>query len=269
MKYDINNFNTDFQQFRPQLKSFILRMTASVEDTEDLIQDTFIKANTNLHTFKSESSLKTWVFAIATNLTKNFLRSKKLWTDNVTDLGKEAAMSSPDFMNKIMEVKQTSPHAAFEFTEHINFCFTCIGKTLPIEQQIALLLKEIYDFKVVEVAEILEVTEGVVKHLLFNSRQTMIKIFDKRCALINKEGICNQCSELNGIFNPEHETQKELMKIEMVKRANNASTEELLDLRTQIVKSIDPYNSIGADLQLFHLKHTQKVMEDHQNKKKE
>ena len=93
----------------------------------------------------------------------------------------------------------------------------------------------------------------------------MIKIFDKRCALINKQGICNQCTELNGIFNPEHETQKELMKIEMVKRANNATAEELLDLRTQIVKSIDPYNAAGADLQLHHLKHTKKVMEDYQN----
>ena len=152
-------------------------------------QDTFIKAHKNIDTFKNQSSIKTWVFAIATNLTKNFLRSKKLWTDNVTDLGKEAAMSSPDFMEKIMEVRQSSPHTAFEFSEHINFCFTCIGKTLPIEQQVALLLKEIYDFKVIEIVEILEVTEGVVKHLLFNSRQTMIKIFDKRCALINKEGI--------------------------------------------------------------------------------
>ena len=267
MTYNINNFTTDFEQFRPHLKSFILRITASVEDTEDLLQDTFIKAHKNINTFKNQSSIKTWVFAIATNLTKNFLRSKKLWTDNVTDLGKEAAMSSPDFMEKIMEVRQSSPYTAFEFTEHINFCFTCIGKTLPIEQQVALLLKEIYDFKVIEVAEILQVTEGVVKHLLFNSRQTMIKIFDKRCALINKEGICNQCTELNGIFNPEHETQKELMKIEMVKRANDTTTEELFDLRTQIVKSIDPFNSTGADLQLYHLKHTKKVMENFQDEK--
>ena len=266
MKYDINNFTTDFEQFRPHLKSFILRMTASVEDTEDLLQDTFIKAHKNIDTFKNQSSIKTWVFAIATNLTKNFLRSKKLWTDNVTDLGKEAAMSSPDFMEKITEVRQSSPHTAFEFTEHINFCFTCLGKTLPIEQQVALLLKEVYEFKVAEIAEILEVTEGVMKHLLFNGRQTMIKIFDKRCALINKEGICNQCTELNGIFNPQHETQKELMKIEMVKRANNSTTEELLDLRTQIVKSIDPYNSTGSDLQLYHLKPTKKVMEDFQEK---
>lgn len=262
MTYDINNFTYDFEDFRPHLKSFILRMTASVEDTDDLTQDTFIKANQNLGTFKNESTLKTWVFAIATNLTKNFLRSKKRWTDNVTDVGKAAAIGSPDFMQKIMTVHQTSSQGIFELNEHINFCFTCIGKTLPIEQQITLLLKEIYDFKVVEVAEILQVTEGVVKHLLFNGRQTMIKIFEKRCSLISKEGICHQCSELNGIFNPQHETQKELMKIEMVKQATKSNTEELLDLRIKIAKSIDPYNTSGAELQFFHLKHTKTAIEN-------
>ena len=267
MTYDIKNFTNDFEQFRPHLKSFILRMTASVEDTEDLVQDTFIKADNNLHTFKNESSLKTWVFAIATNLTKNFLRSKKLWTENVTDIGKDAAIASPDFMQKIMAVHQTSTEGVFELHEHINFCFTCIGKTLPIEQQVALLLKEIYDFKVVEVAEILQVTEGVVKHLLFNSRQTMIKIFDKRCSLISKEGICHQCSELNGMFNSKHETQKKLMTIELVKQANSSTAEELLDLRTKIAKSIDPYNTSGAELQFFHLKHTKSAMENFQNEK--
>ena len=146
MTYDTNNLTYDFEDFRPHLRSFILRMTASVQDTEDLIQDTYIKANQNLNAFKNESSLKTWVFAIATNLTKNFLRSKKLWAENVTDIGKDAAIASPDFMQKIMAVNQTSLQGAFELHEHINFCFTCIGKTLPIEQQVALLLKEIYDF---------------------------------------------------------------------------------------------------------------------------
>ena len=55
----------EFERLRPQLKSFILRMTASVEDTEDLLQDTFIKASQNILSFKGDSSLKTWIFAIA------------------------------------------------------------------------------------------------------------------------------------------------------------------------------------------------------------
>ena len=195
------------------------------------------------------------------------MRSKKLWPDNVTDICKDAALKSPTFISEFMKVNQTSSQGVFEITEHINYCFTCIGKTLPIEQQIAVLLKEIYDFKISEITEILQLTEGVVKHLLFSGRQTMIKIFDKRCALINKEGICHQCSELNGIFNPKHEVQKEIMKIEMVKKASNANAEELLDLRTKIVQSIDPYNTAGAELQFFHIKHTKSVIENFEEEK--
>lgn len=254
-------FTIAFEEFRPQLKSYLLRMTASPDDAKDLVQDTFIQAEKNLPTFEGRSTLKTWVFTIATNLARNFMRSRKRWPENVTDIGKEAALVSPTFMKDIMEVHQTSPHGAFEIREHINFCFSCIGKTLPIEQQVALLLKEIHDFKVAEVAEILGVTEGVAKHLLFNARQTMIRIFDKRCSLINKEGICHQCSELNGVFNSKHETQKELMKLELVSRAASAGKDELMDLRTEIVKSIDPFDTAGSDLQFFHLRHTSGVMD--------
>ena len=39
-----------------------------------------------------------------------------------------------------------------------------------------------------------------------------IEIFDQRCSLINKQGICHQCTELNGIFNPKQKAQEELIK---------------------------------------------------------
>lgn len=152
----------EFETCKPQLKSFILRLTASVEDTNDLLQDTFIKATENLYTFQNKSSLKTWLFTIAGNLAKNFLRSKKCWTDNVSDLAKDATLASQGVFEGFIEIHSTSPHAAFEIREHINFCFTCIGKTLPVDQQIAILLKEVYEFKVDEIAEILQCTSGVV-----------------------------------------------------------------------------------------------------------
>jgi RNA polymerase sigma-70 factor, ECF subfamily len=251
----------EFEKIKPQLKSFLLRMTASVEDTEDLVQETFIKSFQNIQTFKGNSSLKTWIFAIASNLCKNFLRSKKLWPENATDISKEAALKSPELLGKMMEIRTTSPQGDFEIREHIAFCFSCIGKSLPIEQQVALLLKEIYEFKVQEIAEILELTTGVVKHLLHSSRQKMTEIFDNRCSLVSKLGFCHQCSELNGLFNPKQELQKELMKIEMVKDQDSKSKEALFDLRMEIVRGIDPYNSGASELQLFHLKHSKQTMD--------
>ena len=250
----------EFEKVRSQLKSFILRMTASVEDTEDIIQDTFLKSFQNIHTFKGKASLKTWIFTIASNTCKNFLRSKKLWPENVTDISKEEALKSPDLISKMMEINTASENGAYEIREHIAFCFSCIGKSLPIEQQVALLLKEIYEFKVSEIAEILDLTEGVVKHLLFSSRQKMTDIFEKRCSLVSKLGFCHQCSELNGLFNPKQEIQKELMKIEMT-NSELKTNEELFDLRMQIVQGIDPYNSGASELQLFHLKHSKQTMD--------
>ena len=84
----------EFEKYRPHLKSFILRMTANIEDTKDIVQETYIKAFKKLQTFRSDSSLKTWIFSIATNICKDFLRSKKLWPDNVTDIaGKSIRLS--------------------------------------------------------------------------------------------------------------------------------------------------------------------------------
>ena len=256
----------EFEKVRPQLKSFVLSLTASVEDTEDLIQETFIKSFQNIQTFKGNSSLKTWIFAIASNLCKNILRSKKLWPENVTDISKEEALKSPDLIGKMMEINSTSLHGEFEIREHIAFCFSCIGKSLPIEQQVALLLKEIYEFKISEIAAILELTEGVVKNLLFSSRQKMTDIFDNRCSLVSKLGFCHQCSELNGLFNPKQELQNELIRIEMTKEAESKSKEELFDLRMEIVKGIDPYNSRVSELQMFHLKHSKQTMDKYLEK---
>lgn len=73
------NLDTEFEIFRSQLQSFLLRMTASRQDTEDILQDTYLKARTKIDSFEHKSSLKTWVFAIGANLAKDHLRAQKRW----------------------------------------------------------------------------------------------------------------------------------------------------------------------------------------------
>jgi RNA polymerase sigma-70 factor, ECF subfamily len=251
----------EFEGARPQLKSYIFRITASVEDTEDIVQDTYIKAAEKLDTFRGEASVKTWIFAIASNLAKDNLRAKKRWVENVTDICKALALQNPQFFSEAMDISASSPQGQFEIKEHITFCFTCIAKSLPLEQQICLLLKEVYGFKVAEITQILEHTEAMIKYYLHTGRSKMIQIFEGRCTLINKEGVCHQCSELNGIFNPRQNTQEEIMKIEMARVAAQGDKEHLFDLRMQIVKATDPFQSTGAALQLHHLAHNRKIME--------
>ena len=257
-----NELNQQFGDFRGQLRSFLLRMTAHVEDTEDLLQDTWLRASDRLSSFKGESSLKTWVFSIASNMARDHLRKKHRWPENVTDICKEAALSNPQFFGEAMHIRTSSPQGNFEIAEHIAFCFTCIGKSLPLEQHLCLLLKEVYDFKVKEIATIMEQNEAMVKYYLHTARSKMIELFDGRCALINKEGTCHQCSELNGIFNPRQKFQEEKMKIKMAREAEKADKEKLFDLRMEVVRGIDPFDSGAAELQLHHLTHNRKVMEN-------
>ena len=251
----------EFETFRGELKSFILRMTASVQDAEDIVQDTYIKAFSKISTFRGESSLKTWIFSIASNLARDLLKSKKRWPETVTDICREEALSNRQFFQEAMRIRETSPQGKFEIKEHIAFCFTCVSKSLPLEQHLALLLKEVYGFKVTEIAQIMDQTEAMVKYYLHVSRSRMIEIFDHRCSLINKEGICYQCTELNGIFNPKQKAQEELIKIEMAREAENKSKEELFDLRMKILQELDPFESGAAELQLHHLEHNRQVME--------
>ena len=69
-----------------------------------------------------------------------------------------------------------------------------------------------FEFKVQEVAEIMDKSHGQVKHLLVDSRKEMTDIFDGRCALVNQNGTCHQCSELQGLFNPKADFQRESLK---------------------------------------------------------
>jgi RNA polymerase sigma-70 factor, ECF subfamily len=246
---DINAFQTLFSEFQNPLKSYLYRLLANRNDAEDLLHDTFIKAFDKLSTFKGEASLKTWVFQIATHLSYNYLQRQKRWTADVSEKAKQLVLGDDMLRQKIENVHSYATDAQYDMREHIDTCFTCIAKNLPIENQVVLMLKDVYDFSLAEICLILSKTEGVVKYLLQEARKTMTDIFNHRCALINKKGVCNQCSELNGWFNPKQNQQEALMQLELVKGSTKYNRTELFMMRTALVKAIDPLRSKGADLQ--------------------
>ncbi|NJN42069.1 MAG: RNA polymerase sigma factor [Flammeovirgaceae bacterium] len=163
-------FNKEFESIAGQLKSYLLRITASPADAADIVQDTYLKASDKLHTFRGESSLKTWLFTIASNLAKDNVRAQKRWTENVIDITKAAALSNKQFFREAMTIRMTSTNGQYEAKEHIAFCFTCISKSLPLEQQLCIFLKEVYAFKVSEISTILNTTESMVKYYLHTGR---------------------------------------------------------------------------------------------------
>ena len=206
-------------------------------------------------------SLKTWVFSIASNLARDLLKSKQRWPENVTDICRESTLKDPALFPGSPHIRDTSPQGQVRNQRHIALCFTCVSKSLPLEQHLALLLKEVYGFKVKEIALIMDQTEAMVKYYLHVARSKMIEVFDQRCSLINKQGICYQCTELNGIFNPKQKEQEELVKIEMVRDAKKKNKADLFDLRLKILQELDPFESGAAELQLHHLEHNRQVME--------
>ena len=262
----IEDLNGEFEANTGKLKSFLLRITASAADAEDILQDTYLKSVDHFASFKGQASLKTWLFSIAVNLAKDNLRAKKRWPENVTDIARASALTDNDFFEQAVHISSTSPHGQFEAKEHIAFCFTCISKSLPLEQQLCIFLKDVYEFKVAEITVIINSTEAMVKYYLNAARVKMTGIFDGKCALINKQGVCHQCSELNGIFNPKQNTQQELMKIDLVKQAEQGSKKHLFSLRAKILKEIDPFRSKASELQLHHLEYNRQLMEKYSEK---
>jgi RNA polymerase sigma-70 factor (ECF subfamily) len=249
MSGNINAFQKLFSEFQSQLNSYIYRLVASSADAEDIAHDAFIRGFDKVSTFKGNSSFKTWMFRIATNLAYDHLRQFKRWTVDTKEIAKGIVMNNEVVRNSLIKMGQESPEGTFDMRDHIDHCFTCMGKTLAIEKQVVLILKDIYDFSVKEISLIIDQTQDVVKHLLQDARHSMKDIFDNRCALISKNGVCNQCSELNGMFNPKQHQQEALNQLNLVKGSRKFDRDQLFEMRTKLVKAIDPLLGKGADLQ--------------------
>jgi RNA polymerase sigma-70 factor (ECF subfamily) len=232
-----------------EIRSYLYRMTACREDAEDLAQVVWVRVFRHLAKFEGRSSFRTWLFTITTSVARDHHRARQRWPVEAQDHARALAESGPETAKDFRRVARESEARRYEIREHIDFCLTCIMKTLPLEQQLAVMLADIYSFTAVEGAEIIGVTLGVFKHLLHDARATMERVFEHRCALISKTGVCHQCSELNGFFNLAQDQQAELTKIDLVRAAEDANRSRLLEMRLALARGINPLHSEGADVQ--------------------
>jgi RNA polymerase sigma-70 factor (ECF subfamily) len=246
-------YEIEFISFKDKLSSFIYRLVTNKQDTEDIVQETYIKVFEKLDTFQKKSSFKTWVFTIALNTSKNHLEKQKRWKENAQDYGANLHSKSHSHFEKFLTVFETTPEREYEIKEHINYCFNCINKTLLLKQQVCLLLKDVYHFKVSEIMQITNFTEGIVKHSLADARKNMIRIFDDRCAFVSKKGICHQCTALTGALNPKQNAHIKAQELKVVKEGNSANKAYLLDLRLELVKGVDPLNSKNTIINTYML----------------
>ena len=224
------------EPWRKPLFGYIFRMVTLRQDAEDLLQDVLVRVLENIREYRKEAPFKSWLFGIATHVCLDHLRKKKRWRVEAQLIGEKEAKADPEALPRLMEMTRR-PEFRFEIREHIAFCFSCIARTLPPEEQAAIMLKEVLGFTNQEAAGILSISEPVFRHRLAAARETMIGDYEGLCALINKSGACYQCRALREISG-EGNRGPDLVQIE-VAPGIGINPESLFDARLTIVRDAD------------------------------
>lgn len=229
-------FGSLVEPWRGPLFGYIYRMVSLRQDAEDLLQDVFVRVLENIREYRGEARFKSWLFGIATHACLDHLRHRKRWRVEAQLIGEKEATADPEQHDSLVALMQ-KPEFRFEIREHIAFCFSCISRTLPPEEQAAIMLKEVLGFTAQEAAGILSVSEPVFRHRLEAARGKMIEDYDGLCALINKEGLCHQCRGLQEIAGDGHRGP-DLVQIQVAPGVA-LSAENLFDERLAIVRDTD------------------------------
>jgi len=137
---------------RPSLHRYCARMTGSVMDGEDVVQEALFEAYRKLDKFDQSRPLKPWLFRIAHNRCIDFLRRK-----GVRDAAETAAVV-PEAVASLDTVLGTG-----KALEHLVL-------TLPPKERACVLLKDVFDYSLEEIAELVESTVGGVKAALSRAR---------------------------------------------------------------------------------------------------
>ena len=138
---------------RPSLHRYCARMTGSIMDGEDVVQEALIEAYRKLDKYDESRPLKPWLFRIAHNRSIDFLRRK-----GVRDEA-EAAAAMPE---------AASP--AEPATLGIGKAVEHLVASLPPKERACILLKDVFDYSLEEIAELVDSTVGGVKAALNRGR---------------------------------------------------------------------------------------------------
>jgi RNA polymerase sigma-70 factor (ECF subfamily) len=141
---------------RPSLHRYCARMTGSALDGEDVVQDALIEAYRKLDQYEDSRPLKPWLFRIAHNRSIDFLRRK-----GVRDEA-ESAAAVPEAISATEPASLGTRHAV----EHLV-------ASLPPKERACVLLKDVFDYSLEEIAELVDSTVGGVKAALNRARMKL------------------------------------------------------------------------------------------------
>jgi RNA polymerase sigma-70 factor, ECF subfamily len=181
--------DTLLEQYRPALTGHCYRMLGSVVDAEDAVQEAMLRAWKGKEKFKEQSSLKTWLYRIATNVCLDTLSSSERQRLRPLELspvpgvvhpemalprrGREHWVEPiPDAM-ALPAAADTDPEERALLRESIRLAFVAALQYLPPRQRAVLLLTQVLNFSAIETAETLEMSVAAVNSALQRARATL------------------------------------------------------------------------------------------------
>jgi RNA polymerase sigma-70 factor (TIGR02960 family) len=171
--------------YRRELHVHCYRILGSAADAEDALQETMLAAWQGIGDFGERSSIRTWLYRIATNRSLNALRSASRRPATESSLvwpnpPEPARVSEvhwlepyPDVLLDQIADAQAGPEARYERSEAISLAFITALQLLPPRQRAALILRDVLGFRATEAAQILETTTASVTGALQRARATL------------------------------------------------------------------------------------------------
>lgn len=151
--------------YKERLYWHIRRIVLDHDDTDDVLQNTFIKVYKNIDGFKGESKLYSWLYRIATNESLTFLKQKS----------KKAGISDRELKDRMVENLQADVY--FEGDE-IQLKLQKALATLPDKQKLVFTMKYFQEMKYEDISEVLETSVGALKasyHLAVKKIESYLK----------------------------------------------------------------------------------------------
>lgn len=170
--------------FRAELQLHCYRILGSVADAEDALQETLMAAWRGLDQFEGRSSVRAWLYRIATNKSLNVLRGSRPrpLPEATNRLPEPTRHGEPLWLEPYPDVllgeipdHAPGPEARYEARETISLAFVAAVQHLTPMQRAALILRDVLGFRAAEAAGILECSTDAVNGLLSRARATITR----------------------------------------------------------------------------------------------